>query len=486
MQSPMGSQGRQSTHRGDGVRTYTVRADGTSEPELPRSNDLGRSRILFVPMANACVGTGGEAIPLTWNALRHVGSDAQKERLNRLRIAYVSSLVDAVRLQCQTRDELGCRIDAVGTDYRSATSASDADLNFKFDPAKTDGIQGIRWTDAIQRLYGALRAFHGARFPDTSMADLFDVNVYASDFVSPVHVTCTGAGDGTCLRSSCSQRSWACLRLAEVLRPRADAAGADPRRSAFAAWFESAAGADFATGVLAPAVAKLQDVRRIEEESPRDSLTYATMVGRAFSAARDRPDDAEDAAESFSRSKLYERDTYRSVGAFLHVVGGYRSMHPSLYVDSALDNLGFLLENLLEDKVLGCIEVPLEHRLLRVAKYLGRTCDALILSLGDDTGTAEAVGHLRDVQAVCKSLNEARKSAHGRGHGGDQAEKDLVSSLKQLIAPESVWSNSTGRSEESKWLAAVGVAFLRSFPYGHLCQMEPRRTRRTRRTLRTR
>ncbi len=491
MRSSNGSQGRRSTPSGGGgdVTTYTVRADGTSDPKLPKASKLGRSRILFVPpVASECVGLGGGAIPLTWNALRHVGSGAQKERLNRLRIAYISALVETVRRHC--RPELGgCEINPVGTDYRRATSASDADLNFVFNTEAS-----IPWTKTIEDLYGALRAFHGEHFPDTSMADLFDVNVYASNFVSPVQITCTGADDMTCLRSSCPQRSWACLRLAEVLHPRA----ADPQRSAFATWFVEAAGTDFADKVLAPALDKLAVLRA--SSSSRSSLTYATRVGRALSAARDARDDnsadsAADAAESFSESKLYERDTYRSVGAFLHVVGGYRCMHPSMYIDSALDNLGFLVDNLLEDKVLGCIEVSLEHRLLRVAKYLERTCDALILSLDAHAHSrscaadveqqqsdgrlshaagriAEAVTHLSEVRDACKLLNEARKGANPTNIG------EGLGALKTLIAPDSVWESSGGRSEEKSWLVAIGVTFLRSLPYGNLCKSDNEKTMR--------
>ena len=493
---------RRSTGDRTRLTTYVVQEDGSSYlPVLPDGTDdiakLVRCRIEFVPPAagpgSACIGSA--PIALAWDALRHVGSEAQKLRLNRLRIAYISSMVDVVQEEC---DSLGCRIEAVGTDYRNATVASDADLNFRFDRTAAN------WTETLLKLYDRLYTFHYEHLPGASMSATFDLNVYASEFALPAKVACDNADDRECLRSSCSQRVWAALRLVEALERN----GGD----GLTAGFEKVAGTEFVTDVLGPARARLRALRSSRAAPVRSlwhlsshahSNEYARRVARAFVAAEAGDDD--DALERFSESKFDEHDTYRSAGAFLHIVGGIRGLHPYMYLDSALDNLGFLVENLLERKAAnGCVEVPLDVRLARVAKYLERTCDALLIfwkhintqntytniqqqppsrrpSTASHSPTHTCNGFSPDgpcliaIKNACAAINLARKSAVTDDPDDPEPAKERLKKLRMLLVPDNIWNSTDydNLGDEGRWLAAVAYPFLRSWPYAKLCRRPP-------------
>jgi hypothetical protein len=102
--------------------------------------------------------------------------------------------------------------------------------------------------------------------------------------------------------------------------------------------------------------------------------------------------------DMFSETKFTEHDSYRSVGAVLHIVHAARGMIPDLYRDSALDNFGFLLRDLLEP-----CDSDMGTRIMRVAKYGSRVADAMLRIPVPQT---QALEHFRDVFAA---INDRRK-----------------------------------------------------------------------------
>jgi hypothetical protein len=102
-------------------------------------------------------------------------------------------------------------------------------------------------------------------------------------------------------------------------------------------------------------------------------------------------------------TKLLENDVYWSVGAFLHIVSGRKDITESMYVDSMLDNTGFIVSNLRKKHVCKK-EVSPYTTVLRVAKYMERVLDAYMLCRH-----VKSEAHLQKLLTMCSKLNIERK-----------------------------------------------------------------------------
>jgi hypothetical protein len=104
-----------------------------------------------------------------------------------------------------------------------------------------------------------------------------------------------------------------------------------------------------------------------------------------------------------SRTKLLENDVYWSVGAFLHI-SGRRDLPRGMYVDSMLDNTGFIVSSLRKTHV--CKKSVSQYfTVLRVAKYLERLLDAYMLACRPTPLGAD----MTRVLTMCSRLNIERK-----------------------------------------------------------------------------
>eukprot|EP00798_Chlamydomonas_sp_ICE-L_P002928 gene2928-biopygen14861 len=111
----------------------------------------------------------------------------------------------------------------------------------------------------------------------------------------------------------------------------------------------------------------------------------------------------------FSMTKLLENDVYWSVGAFLHIVSGRKDLTESMYVDSMLDNTGFIVSNLHKKHVCKK-EVSPYTTVLRVAKYMERVLDAYMLCRH-----VKSEALLQKLLTMCSKLNIERKRNNGSG-----------------------------------------------------------------------
>lgn len=109
------------------------------------------------------------------------------------------------------------------------------------------------------------------------------------------------------------------------------------------------------------------------------------------------------AANAFSLTKYYEDDTYMSIGAYLHIVTGDKNLSKNLYMDSFMDNFGFALDNLFT--INQCINIPLQWKILRIAKYMERMLDALLLI----DKTFKSSYDLNKLKNLSSILNDQRK-----------------------------------------------------------------------------
>ena len=125
-------------------------------------------------------------------------------------------------------------------------------------------------------------------------------------------------------------------------------------------------------------------------------------------------DTIEELARIYTLTKFNEHEVYHSLGAYFHIVGNRKDLPKFMYVDSALDNWGFMLENLFDEKIIEytCLKaerISLTYRLLRVAKYLERICIAFLIFL-DDIKTPDIRNRIIAIKDKCNTLNILRKN----------------------------------------------------------------------------
>lgn len=287
---------------------------------------------------------------LEWEILLYGGSLELKRTLNTFRVTYVKELKDHINSTCGNGV---CTPREVGT--VSKTHISDVDINLNF-----DGKSVKEGLNMISRVYDAINKYHYSRF-HTSYSVLFDINIYGSNFDESAYTEC-GKNDMACFKAVVNderQRLFSMLRLAEHCTH---------KRFIGARAFH----------------------REMADEISGKS--YTSSLERFY-----KSDNIKTALHLFSLSKLFEKDVYYSIGAFLHIVGGRKDLPPTLYADSIMDNLGFAVEALQYKPE--CIKYPLAMAMMRVAKYLSRIIDAYELSTGKK----------KQIKRACDALNKQRK-----------------------------------------------------------------------------
>ncbi len=114
-----------------------------------------------------------------------------------------------------------------------------------------------------------------------------------------------------------------------------------------------------------------------------------------------------EAYELFSMTKYFERESYRSVGAFLFVVNKSKRLTVSMLIDCVYDNLGFIAE--ITVSVSMCNVGTYMHRLLRLPKYIARSLQAIISLRNKQHIKNSRNTEILNILKFCEKLNHKRK-----------------------------------------------------------------------------
>jgi hypothetical protein len=275
-------------------------------------------------------------------------SQRQKIEFNAFRRRYIRSILTRF---CKAH---GCTPTPVGSPPTSAMSNADFNLT-----STHGGNRVVSLIRSVHRL-------HGKTFVQP-LDVVFDVNVYGTN-ADAISARIGPGKDIPGRAAQKSQRAWALMRAASFLTAAESARLSPEDRDAI----------------------HLCSLKNIDEDGDYASdlsLYFVELARAGGSLGR--------LAEAFSRSKYHERETYRSVGAVLHIVNKRRDISPSMAVDSAFDNFGFVLEVMRGSH--RC--VPWPYRVARASKYVARMCDAMAIA---------ATPHDR-LHGLCEALNAKRK-----------------------------------------------------------------------------
>jgi hypothetical protein len=311
-------------------------------------------------------------VHLTWENLFYLGTIDQRIKFNDLRLRYVAALKSILIHTCQSPQ---CQIVGVGTS-ENISPASDIDMNILIKEDKSRDLSSIILK--LETLFSNINTYHIRWFKDP-YHEIFDLNFYATKFDYDVNIT------GSSLKSDCNQTKWAILRAVEVIEPLALT--------------------DENTQYLTKTkVYRLGLQLYNKKKKDENKNTYVTKIGQYLQS-----ENTEYRVDKFSESKYLERETYRSVGAYLHIVEKHRNLDKSFYVDSILDNYGFLIENLLHTTK--CADIAIELKLQRVCKYLERICDALILyyNVLDKKYFENEINSYTTLKNSAEKINQLRK-----------------------------------------------------------------------------
>jgi hypothetical protein len=324
------------------------------------TDNIGAVTLYFELLDNNITVTCIESdkyVKLTWENLNGLGSPEQKISINKFRLQYVDNLKK--NIECCSKNicnkESYCKLIGVGT-IENIGPASDIDMNLIFDFNKKTADKIIY---TIIKLYKNISKFHYKKFT-TSFEDLFDINIYAINLYSKEcnnnKCEIKNCSKKLCAITSynlCNQRKLAFYRAAEVIQRRK---------------------------LRIPEKIQIlynDTIKLIKNKTKLPLTNYVNEIKKSYTFLNVTNTKTKIDLNSFSNGKINERETYRSAGAFLHIVANRRDLSADLYIDSLLDNYGFLLENLYHQPT--CFKLDIKIKLLRVAKYLERMCDAIIL-----------------------------------------------------------------------------------------------------------
>lgn len=325
--------------------------------------DVSRNELLNKPTEYEFLAIQGTCkpptprVPFTWDNILSFASKPQARRFNDFRKKYVRSIVDDY---CRAN---GCVPIGVGTTDPSPSSDIDFDMY----------SSGNREINEIIR---DIHAFHESRFA-RSLDEVFDVNLYGT--ISDVFV------DAQCAFGACerlpkpsieAQHAWAFARAAEAI---------------------SANAPETAAAMLSERDRSLYEtcLRRRER---RSNDRYLSLLGEFLKLSKRRTSVAK-LAEAFSEAKYHENETYRSVGATLHIVRKQPKLDPSMWIDSVYDNFGFFAETVFAS--VACAKRE-KARVSRACKYLARICDARM----NLPNAAPSISRMRE---ICARIDADRK-----------------------------------------------------------------------------
>lgn len=298
-------------------------------------------------------------VPFNWENVLQLGNKKQQAAFNKFRNEYVHELVIGY---CEKN---GCNPVPVG----SAAISARSDIDFNMYSENKD----------VDYVIMQINKIHRKRFLD-SMEELFDVNIYGTVVDIFDELLC-GVGKCISLKKDAVQKQhvWAFLRAAEYIR-------------------------DYANGFVFSE--KHQEIynecltlsKKLSGKKQLHSI-YLKNIKIYLSSVKTEKDPAK-LAQIYGKTKYYERETYRSVGATLHIVMKKKGLPVSLLQDSVYDNFGFAAEVLLTKSI--CTRYRKDTKVYKTCKYIARICDALENMKKDFDG-------LQELKNFCESMNIRRK-----------------------------------------------------------------------------
>lgn len=375
-------------------------------------------------------------IEFTWSNLRIYGTEEQKTAANTLRNNYKKLIESFLQQQCR---ESICKVSFVGT--TDVTFASDIDINLDINLTKDTTSNAI---GSFIDILDTAKVFHHRLFK-LDMAEMFDINIYATSFTLKSVLTCENEDKEVCtfkFASNPRQRTWSFMRAYDVLQ------SVKPDSQTL-------------TNIKPMRIYQEAETLRKSIEKPgQEQVDYLKNYYEKKHALLSNPVPNEtllnEILENFSMSKYFEHETYRSIGAYLHVVEKAENLHYSLYIDAMLDNFGFLLDNLFSED--GCLNI--EHRLLRVAKYLERMSDAIISYYNQvETRPEEFKAERKfynNIKAKSNAINNLRKT------NGTPTPTEYIQLYNALGPLPNIDEKSTIPDCE-QWFYIIYLRFIRSF-----------------------
>lgn len=106
-------------------------------------------------------------------------------------------------------------------------------------------------------------------------------------------------------------------------------------------------------------------------------------------------------ANAYSLASFIEKDSYRSIGAILHIVEKVPNISIELLYDSIYDNLGFVYNILYTNSL--CLQEQLIIKFIKICKYIYRITDAMILINSNISNIVKQIHH------ISNDINEKRK-----------------------------------------------------------------------------
>lgn len=307
-------------------------------------------------------------VKLRWELLVLFGTRAQLTSYDKFRVEFVDGLL---KEHCSPL--LDCATEIIG----SRSPKSNIDIN-------------MTCVDHMEQVLNGILMAHEKAFPGASMEEVFDVNIYGSVF-HYLDSRCSIAGATTCYpryEIGYKQRMWSFLRIVEYCEKLSKV----ERDTLMKSWPQP-------YKVLYARTKGLNNrIKRRREKS------YITAITKYLRELKKQHPDPHRIAEKFSMSKVFENDTYRSVGAVLHIVEDKKNMLASSLYDSAYDNMGFIFQVMLKKSLCGQGSIFVKH--IKIAKYITRVYDAVSqINAGNVSSTFKRLNdHAEKVNAMRKAL----------------------------------------------------------------------------------
>lgn len=359
----------------------------------------------IVQVANNNSSISKIRIKFTWKTLLLFGTVEQQNILNNFRFLYISHLLNN---HCKN----GCKFEVIGTIANSPQSDMDFDLT----------------GSSIPKIITQIIKNHTQYFNEP-LDVLFDINLYGSVFDSKIEKM-----DNTIYNQ---QKIWSFVRVIEVMSLL--------NKETQKRFYDSLNEIDkilyndtlvFLNHFVNFKRCKNMSVRNkyltidcskdmfvnnvnsseffyknnsvvsnVKELIKRKSFTeYSQELSNYFREAK-QDMSYFNIVNSFSFAKFQENETYRSLGAVLHIVQKQTSLiDKRYYIHSIYDNFGFVLENLLHDSLCGSI---FKSNVLKVSKYISRIIDGI--KLYNETLLNDFLVKLKNLS---DDLNNARRGSN--------------------------------------------------------------------------
>lgn len=302
--------------------------------------------------------------PFTWEYVLEWASSSQQQAFNKFRNDYVKHIV----IDYSTTNK--CIPEPVGSKPTSARS--DIDFNmFCTDKSVVEVIHDINEA-------------HYKWFVEP-LEVMFDVNLYGT--------VATFFKTKLCKFEQCSpmprltihsQHVWAFQRTAEMIYMYA------PSLIAMLSTTHQ--------GLYDECIAQY---KKLNMDRSHHKTMYLRNLAKYLKMENDNHVSASKIAHQYGLAKYYERETYRSVGALLHIVEKMKQLPPTMLHDSIYDNFGFILEILFESS--NHCKKDKGPRIMKCCKYISRICNALMLMNPDNI-------EIQSLHLISKSIDKKRKA----------------------------------------------------------------------------